>query len=360
MIEYENLRVLNNQFIANYRIALDNFLGGDSMILGPEVTEFENEFAAYCGSPYCTGVGSGLDALTLSLKSFSFKEGSEVIVPSNTYIASILAILNSNLVPVLVEPDRASCNLDPNLIEGAITRRTVAIMAVHLYGKCCAMDEITTLKSSHNLKLIEDCAQAHGTKYKGRSAGTFGEFGAYSFYPTKNLGALGDAGCIVTPSEDLDGKVKMLRNYGSIEKDRHKVVGTNSRLDELQAAFLRIKLRSLDKMNEKRRSLAALYNSRLDERVIKPVVHDDYLDTYHIYNIRHPRRDDLRTYLKKHHIETMVHYPIPPHQQVALRGRVGASYPVSEEIHATTLSLPISPIHSDDDILEVIEALNKF
>ena len=282
MIEYENLRVLNNQFIKNYRIALDNFLGSDSMILGPEVTEFEKEFAAYCGSPYCTGVGSGLDALTLSLKSFSFKEGSEVIVPSNTYIASILAILNSNLVPVLVEPDRATCNLDPNLIEAAITRRTVAIMVVHLYGKCCAMDEIAAVKSSHNLKLIEDCAQAHGTKYKGRSAGTFGEFGAYSFYPTKNLGALGDAGCIVTPSEDLDGKVKMLRNYGSIEKDRHKVVGGNSRLDELQAAFLRIKLRSLDRMNEKRRSLAALYNSGLDERVIKPVVHDDYLDTYHI------------------------------------------------------------------------------
>lgn len=361
MIEYENLYKLNQPFIEGYKHQLDDVLTSGWFILGNHVKEFENQFAHYCGVRYCMGVANGLDALTLALRSFSFKEGSEVIVPSNTYIATILSILNCGLTPVLVEPNIATYNIDSQGIEEAITKRTVAIIIVHLYGKCCSMDEITNLATKLDLKLIEDCAQAHGAMFKGKKAGTFGDYGAFSFYPTKNLGALGDGGCLTTGQEELNRRVGLLRNYGSEKKYYNKLIGVNSRLDELQAAFLQVKLKSLDNINEHKRVLAAIYDKELRSDFIKPVVDNDYYDVYHIYNVRHPQRDRLKEYMLKYEIKTEIHYPLPPHLQEALKGRFGKqSYPISEEIHDTTLSLPISYFHSEADIRKVVDVMNKF
>ncbi|MBI1770265.1 MAG: DegT/DnrJ/EryC1/StrS family aminotransferase [Bacteroidetes bacterium] len=361
MIEYENLYGLNKPFINDYRDAFERVLNSGWFILGDQVKEFENAFAHYCGSNFCIGVANGLDALILALRSFSFKEGSEVIVPANTYIATILSILNCNLKPVLVEPDPSTYNIDPWRIEEAITKKTVAIMVVHLYGKCCAMDEINKLATKFNLRLIEDCAQAHGAKFKGKKAGTFGDFGAFSFYPTKNLGALGDGGCVTTDNEGLKKKISLLRNYGSEKKYYNELIGVNSRLDELQAAFLSIKLRTLEDINTHKQNLARIYNQELKQDFIKPAMNKDYYDVYHIYNIRHPRRDNLKEYLLRHGVKTEVHYPVPPHQQIAMKEVFDKkSYPISEEIHSTTLSLPISFMHSENDVLRVVEVMNKF
>ncbi|CAN5614488.1 DegT/DnrJ/EryC1/StrS family aminotransferase [soil metagenome] len=361
MIEYENLYELNKRFATDYKNKVDQVLGSGQFILGKQVKEFENNFAAYCGSKFCIGVANGMDALTLALKSFSFESRAEVLVPSNTYIASILAILNANLTPVLVEPDIRTYTMDPWLLEQAISKNTVAIMPVHLYGKCCDMDRIGKVAVKYSLKIIEDCAQAHGAKFRNRKAGSFGDFGAFSFYPTKNLGALGDAGCLTTDDEGLNRIVNLLRNYGSGVKYYNQIQGMNSRLDELQAAFLSVKLEALDSINSHKRKLAAIYSAELKEDFIKPVHHDDYHDVFHIYNIRHSKRDKLRDYLLKSGIVTEIHYPVAPHQQEALLKLVGnKAYPISEEIHSTTLSLPISLIHSQDDAQKVVEVMNKF
>jgi dTDP-4-amino-4,6-dideoxygalactose transaminase len=338
MIEYENLGQLNKPFAEEYRRQFDAVLESGWFILGDQVKEFERAFAAYCGSQHCLGVANGLDALTLALRSYGFRPGDEVLVPSNTYIATVLSILQCGLTPVLVEPDLATYNMNPKLIEPAITKKTVAIMVVHLYG-----------------------AQAHGASLNGKKAGTFGDFGAFSFYPTKNLGALGDGGCLTTDDEALRTKIAYLRNYGSDRKYYNEVIGVNSRLDELQAAFLRVKLRSLDKINEHKRSLAALYHQGLKSDFIKPVVHPDYYDVYHIYNVRHPRRDALREYMEKNGVKTEIHYPVPPHRQKAMLPYFqGVQFPLAEEIHLTTLSLPVSYMHTADDVSRVIELMNKF
>jgi dTDP-4-amino-4,6-dideoxygalactose transaminase len=361
MIEYENLHKLNLPFFSDYRRKTDVVLESGWFILGKEVSQFEEQFASYCGSKYCIGLANGLDALTLALKAFDFKPGSEVLVPSNTYIATILAILNCQLKPVLVEPDIATYNIDPEKLEAGITDKTVAIMVVHLYGKCCAMDKVLAISGKYNLKVIEDCAQAHGAKYKSKKAGTFGEFGAFSFYPTKNLGALGDGGSLNTDDEELNRSIRMMRNYGSEKKYYNDVVGVNSRLDEMQAAFLQVKLKALDEINTHKRFLASLYQHNLKKDFILPHIHEDYYDVYHIYNIRHPKRDDLKEYLLKNDIKTEVHYPVPPHQQKALADLFkGTSFPLSEEIHRTTLSLPISYFHQESDVIKVIEIMNKF
>ena len=361
MIEYENLYKLNKSFISEYRKQFDAVVNSGWFILGNQVREFETAFASYCGSAHCVGVANGLDALTLALKSFEFKEGDEIIVPANTYIATILSIMQCRLKPVLVEPDKATYNIDPSRLEEAITNKTVGIMVVHLYGKCAAMDTITKLAKSRNLRLIEDCAQAHGASLKGQRAGTFGDFGAFSFYPTKNLGALGDGGCLTTDNDALRTRISYLRNYGSDRKYYNEVIGVNSRLDELQAAFLNVKLKALDRINEHKRSLAAIYHVQLKQDFIKPVVHSDYYDVYHIYNVRHPKRDALREYLEKNNVRTEVHYPVPPHQQNALRPYFeGVRFPLTEEIHATTLSLPISFMHTPEEINHVVEIMNAF
>ena len=361
MIEYENLQKVNEPFFADYKKAFTGVLRGGWYILGKAVEKFEKEFAGFCGVQHCIGVASGLDALTISLKIFRFQPGSEIIVPSNTYIATILSIIHCGLKPVLVEPEIKTYNIDPAKIEDAVTSKTAAIMPVHLYGKMCHMDPIMEIANRHGLKVIEDCAQAHGSEYKSKKAGTFGHCNAFSFYPTKNLGALGDAGAVVTNDPDLAQQARMFRNYGSNIKDYNEVAGLNSRLDELQAAFLSVKLKKLNDINNHKRKLAAIYLKKIKGDFVKPVVQKDYHDTYHIFNIRHSQRDKLKKYLLEHGIKTEIHYPVAPHRQKALHELLGEnSYPISEEIHASTLSLPISYGHSEEDIYEVAEKINGF
>jgi len=343
-----------------YRESFADSLDKGWFILGDKVKAFEEQFAAYCGGGYCAGLASGLDALVLALKYYEFPEGAEVIVPSNTYIATILAIYNNGLVPVLVEPDINTYNIDPLKIEASITPKTCAIMVVHLYGKCCEMDTVMKIAQKHDLKVIEDCAQAHGATFKAKQAGTFGDFGAFSFYPTKNLGALGDGGALVANDSSVIEKIKALRNYGCHEKYYNNYIGINSRLDEIQAGFLSVKLPFLDEINAHKQKFAKIYQEGLKADFIKPVVHEDFKDVYHIYTVRHPERDRLRAHLLKHHIKTEIHYPVPPHQQKALKDTLKGHYPIAELIHQTTLSLPISYCHTENEIEKVIEVMNKF
>ena len=362
MIEFENLAKLNQPFFAEYKESFAKTLESGWYILGKNVSTFEAEFAAYCNSKYASGVASGLDALTLSLNVFEFEKDSEIIAPSNTYIATILSILQNGLKPILVEPDIATYNIDPAKIEEKITKKTRAIIIVHLYGKCCDMDPILALCKKYNLKLIEDCAQAHGALYKNKIAGSFGDFGAFSFYPTKNLGALGDGGAIVTNDLDLNQKINRLRNYGSEVKYYNDVIGYNSRLDEIQAGFLSVKLKKLNDINSHKNALAKIYFENLKEDFIKPVkASDGHLDVFHLFTIRHEKRDQLRQHLLDHNIKTEIHYPVSPHQQKASEGIFdGEAYPISTEIHSTTLSLPLSYFHSKEDVTKVVEIMNKF
>ena len=361
MIDYENLGKLNQPFFKSFEKSFKETLESGWYVLGKNVQNFENEFASYTSSKHCLGVASGLDALILALKAFNFEPGSEVIVPSNTYIATILAIMHNGLKPVLVEPDINTYNIDPLKIEEKISTKTKAIMVVHLYGKSCEMDKIIAICDENQLKLIEDCAQSHGAKFKNTQTGTFGDFGCFSYYPTKNLGALGDAGSITTDSLELLEKVKKLRNYGSSEKYKNEVIGYNSRLDEVQAGFLSIKLKSLDEINKHKRKLATIYLEGLSDEFIKPQVHPDYFDVYHIFNIRHTRRDELKEYLLNNGIKTEVHYPIAPNHQEAMKDAIGhENYPISELIHQTTLSLPISYFHTENEVKQVVEIMNKF
>jgi dTDP-4-amino-4,6-dideoxygalactose transaminase len=359
MIEYENLGKLNAPFFDEYRKAFEAVLSGGWYVLGNSVRLFEEEFARYIGTEHCIGVGNCLDGLMFALKALALPPGSEVIVPSNTYIATILAILHAGMVPVLVEPDIRTYNIDPAKISAAITKRTKAIMVVHLYGKSCDMDTVMNIARSHGLPVIEDCAQSHGARYKGKMTGTFG-IGAFSFYPTKNLGALGDGGAVMTNDASIATSIKRLRNYGSDVKYHNEIVGHNSRLDELQAALLSVKLRYLEEINRHKRKLARMYTAGLKEDFIKPVVDPDYQDVYHIYAVRHPKRDALREHLLRNEIKTDIHYPIAPHRQKAMQGILNGEYPLSEAIHATILSLPISYYHTENDIARVIEAMNRF
>ncbi len=361
MIEYENLGKLNQPFFEEYRQTFDDVLKSGWYILGDRVKQFEKQFAAYCGTRYCIGVANGLDAMIMALKAFDFEEGGEVIVPSNTYIATILAVLHNGLKPVLAEPDIHTYNIDPEKIEEKITDKTRAILVVHLYGKLCKMDTIQDIAKRHGLIIIEDCAQAHGASYKGTRAGNFGDYGAFSFYPTKNLGALADAGCVTCNDEKLRDKIATLRNYGSSVKYYNDVVGYNSRLDEVQAAFLSVKLKQLENINQHKRTLAAIYYEGLKEAFIKPARDPDYIDVYHIFSIRHPQRDRLRDYLLKQDIKTEIHYPVAPNRQKAMIGILDDQYtPIADEIHQTTLSLPISYFHTEQDVHHVIEVMNKF
>jgi dTDP-4-amino-4,6-dideoxygalactose transaminase len=360
MIEYENLFLLNQQFIEGYKESFSDSLDKGWFILGNKVSTFETEFAAYCGGKYCAGLASGLDALVLALKYFDFPEGSEVIVPSNTYIATILAIYNNGLVPVLVEPDIHTYNIDPLKIEAAVTSKTKAIIVVHLYGKSCDMGTVMQIADLNGLRIIEDCAQAHGASFKGKKTGTFGDFGAFSFYPTKNLGALGDGGALIASEPEMIAKIKAMRNYGCHEKYYNNYIGINSRLDEIQAGFLSLKLEFLDQINTHKQKLAKIYQEGLKDDFIKPVIDPDYEDVYHIYTVRHPERDRLRAHLLKNNIKTEIHYPVPPHHQQALKTRLKGAYPISEIIHRTTLSLPVSYCHTPMQIARVVDVMNAF
>lgn len=361
MIEYENLNQLNISFEKEYQNNFSRFLDSGYYILGNEVSNFEIEFAKYIGSKYCIGVANGLDAIHLSIMALGLPKKSEILVPSNTYIATILAIINSGHIPVLVEPDINTYNIDPTRIISKITRKTKAIVVVHLYGKIAEMDKISNIAKEHSLKIIEDCAQAHGAALDKKKAGSWGDLGAFSFYPTKNLGALGDAGAITTDNEELYLKLKALRNYGSEVKYYNKYVGLNSRLDEIQASFLRVKLKRLDEINNHKRNLAAIYFNNLCPSLIIPYMDERYHDVFHIFNIRHILRDKLKLYLLNKGIKTEIHYPVPPHFQIGYKKYFkNQHYPISEEIHNTTLSLPISYIHSEEDIIEVCKEINNF
>lgn len=361
MIDYENLNNLNKPLFEEYKAAFNEVLESGWYVLGTKVKEFEKQFADYCNTSHCVGVANGLDALNLSLRAFGFERGSEVLVPSNTYIATILSIVENGLQPILVEPNISSYNIDPVLLEQAITPKTKAIMVVHLYGKVCDMDPILAVAKKHNLRVIEDCAQSHGAKYKGRLSGSFGDFAAHSFYPTKNLGALGDAGGVTTNNEELANKIKVFRNYGSEVRYYNEVVGVNSRLDELQAALLLVKLKYIDKITAHKRELASIYLNGLKSDFIKPQVHPDYFDVYHIFNVRHSKRDELKDYLLKNNIKTEIHYPVAPNKQKAMIGILEKQQtPIAEEIHQTTLSLPISYFHTKETIQQVVDVMNAF
>jgi dTDP-4-amino-4,6-dideoxygalactose transaminase len=327
-------------------------------ILGQEVEAFEVEFAAYCETKQCVGVANGLDALHLIIRAYGIGTGDEVIVPSNTYIATWLAVTHAGATPVPVEPVEQTYNIDPALIEQAITPKTKAIMVVHLYGQTADMDPINVIARKNGLKVIEDCAQAHGARYKGNKAGSLGDAAGFSFYPGKNLGAMGDGGAVTTNDAELAGRIRVLRNYGSQVKYHNEVVGFNSRLDELQAALLRVKLARLDEWNKHRRVVAERYLMRLEEQndLSLPQVLEWAEPVWHLFVVRHAKRDRLQDSLTQAGISTMVHYPIPPHLQSAYAalGYRSGSFPISERIHNEVLSLPMGPAVTSGDTEQVI------
>ena len=361
MIEYENLKKVNQPFETQLVEKFSDFINSGWYVMGQELSSFEKEFSSYIGSKYCAGVGNGLEAIVLSLKSLNLPKGSEVITTSNAYIASILAITQAGFKPVLVDPDPNTYNFDLVKLKRAITFKTSAVLAVHLYGQSCDLTELVTICKSFNLKLIEDCAQVHGASHRGKKLGTFGDISAFSFYPTKNLGCLGDGGCVVTNSTELFQFAKTYRNYGSKTKYYNEIIGTNSRLDEVQAGFLRVKLPFLDQINKHKRKLAHIYNTNLSDYFQKPFELADNYHIYHIYNILTPLRDELREFLLSRNIKTEIHYLIPPFRQSALKSLFpNSNFPVADTIHNQTLSLPCSFSHSEEDIFRVVESCNEF
>ena len=362
MIEYDQLARVNAPQAKEMNEAFRRVLEKGWFILGEEVAAFEREFARWCGARHCVGVASGLDAITLALRALHLPPGSEVLVPSNAYIASVLAVWEAELVPVLVEPDVHTYNMDPAAAARAITRKTRAILPVDLYGKISDMAALTQLAQERNLHLIEDCAQAHGAAQNGRKAGTWGAAGAFSFYPTKNLGALGDAGAVVTDREEFAEEIRTLRNYGSRKKYHNDLLGVNSRLDELQAALLRVKLPHLEEANRKKGALADIYFQELKlDGLVLPHRDPAFHDVFHIFAVRHPRRDSLREHLLKEGVRTEIHYPVPPARQKAMQGRLAAGpFPLADLIHETELSLPISVFHEPSEIRQVCQAVNEF
>lgn len=362
-VPFVSFKPLEKELDAEMRGAFERVFENSWYIEGREDKAFEEAFAAYCGSKYCVGAGNGLDALMLALKALNVGEGDEVIVPSNTYIATALAVTYVGAVPVFVEPDIRTYNIDPAGIEEKITKKTKAIMPVHLYGQACDMAPIMETAKKHGLYVIEDCAQAHGATYRGRVVGSFGDAAGFSFYPGKNLGALGDAGAVVTNDEALAAKVRALGNYGSDYKYHHIYKGSNSRLDELQAAFLAAKLPHMDKVNEDRRATAQKYLEGItNPRIILPYVIPECVPVWHVFAIRCEKREELAAYLAGKGIGTNKHYPIPMHLQECYRdlGIAEGELPIAEEISATELSLPMYYGMTDEEIRYVIDCVNEF
>ncbi len=362
-IPFVSFKAMERELDADIRNAFNRVLENSWYIGGKEDEAFEKAFADYCNVKYCVGTGNGLDALVLLLKAFEIGEGDEVIVPSNTFIATALAVTYAGATPIFVEPFLETFNINPEKIVKKITSKTKAIIPVHLYGQPCDMDTIMDIAKSHKLYVIEDCAQAHGATYKGKVVGSFGDAAGFSFYPGKNLGALGDAGAIVTNNEEIANKVRALGNYGSDYKYHHIYKGNNSRLDELQAAFLLAKLPHMNRMNEERRRIADRYLSEIkNPNVILPTIIDDVVPVWHIFGVRCWERDRLEKYLNEHGIGTNKHYPIPMHMQECYRdlGIEKGEFPIAEEISNTELSLPMYYGMSDDEIGYVVEILNCY
>ena len=365
MIPFLDLKGINAQYKAQLIEACTRVIDSGWYVQGNECKEFDKEFAQYCGTKYAIGVANGLDALILIFRAYKemgiMNDGDEVIVPSNTYIASILAISQNNLIPVLVEPDINTYLIDPSKIEEKITLKTKAILPVHLYGQTCEMDKINEIAKKYNLKVIEDSAQSHGAYYKDKRSGNLGDASGFSFYPGKNLGALGDGGAVTTNDEELANAIKALGNYGSHKKYENLYKGINSRLDELQAAMLRVKLKHLDEESNKRREIANYYLENIkNDNIILPTIREQDNHVWHLFVIRTTKRDELQKYLLDNGIQTLIHYPIPPHRQNAYKEWNNESYEISEQIHNEVLSLPISGVQSLEDTIKIVQVLNDY
>lgn len=359
MIPFLNLKAINERFKTEFEESFQEVLQSGWYLQGEQNKAFEKEFAKYCEAAHCIGCANGLDALRLSIKALGLGMGDAIIVPANTYIASVLAISDNGCTPVLVEPDIETYNINPDLIESHITPHTKAIMVVHLYGQVAQMDKICALAKKYNLKVIEDCAQAHGAVFQGRKVGSFGDISGFSFYPGKNLGALGDGGAVITNDDTLAQKVRALANYGSFVKYENLYKGLNSRLDEIQAAFLKIKLKHLEADNARRKEIATMYLERISNtQIVLPKCKTD--SVWHLFVVRCANREKLQAYLTDNGIQTLIHYPIPPHKQEAYKELNHLYFPITEQIHREVLSLPISPVMQDDEVKCVVNAVNAF
>ena len=364
-LKYFELKTYNDSFEPELTEAVCSVLRSGWYLLGSEVEAFERKFANYCGVKHCVGVANGLDALTLVL--MAWKEmgyltvGDEVLLPANTYIATILAVTRIGLKPILVEPDPNSFTIDPKALEARITKRTKVILPVHLYGQCADMEAIGSIALKYNLKVLEDAAQAHGSMYNKVRTGNLGDAAGFSFYPSKNLGALGDGGCVTTNDTNLATCVRSLANYGLSRKYINQYQGINSRLDEIQAAVLSVKLNRLDVDNEKRRTLAKIYLSEIHNPTVQlPQIKDFKAHCFHVFPVFTVHRDQLQSSLLKAGIETIIHYPVPPHKQQAFKAWNTQCYPITEHIHSTELSLPISPMLSSTDLQFICQHINAF
>ncbi len=365
MVEFLSLKSVNAQYQQELKEACARVIDSGWYIMGNELTQFETEFAAYCGVKHAIGVANGLDALILVLRAWKelgkLKAGDEVIVQANTYIASVLAITENDLVPVLVEPNPDTYNLDPALVSAAITPNTKAILPVHLYGQLSPMPELMAIAKEHNLLVLEDCAQAHGAEIDGKRAGNWGDAAGFSFYPGKNLGALGDAGAVTTNNDELAQTLKALRNYGSHKKYENLYQGVNSRLDEIQAAMMRVKLPYLEKETARRQEIARIYRAGINNPlVILPEVATESAHVWHLFVVRSDVREQLQQWLTEQGIQTLIHYPIPPHKQQAYPQLQDYQLPLTEQIHQQVLSLPMDPTMSDEAVVKVIDAVNGF
>ena len=361
MIKFLDLHKINERFRAEFDSRIKGVLDSGWYLQGKENERFCADFAAYCGTKYALGVAHGLEALTLIIRAYGFGGGDEIIVPANTYIATILAISENGCKPVLVEPDINTYNINPDLIEEKITPRTKAIMVVHLYGQAVPMEKIWALAKKYKLKIIEDAAQGHGAVYQGRRTGNLGDAAGFSFYPGKNLGALGDAGGVTTNDKDLYEKIKAIANYGSDRKYHHIYKGINSRLDELQAALLDVKLKYLDADNERRREIAKYYREHIkNPNIVLPQTYDENAHIWHVFVVRTKEREKFQKYLEENGVQTLIHYPTAPHHQEAYSEWKDISLPITEQIHREVLSLPISPVLTDEEAQKVVEIVNAF
>ncbi|HEX2934264.1 MAG TPA: DegT/DnrJ/EryC1/StrS family aminotransferase [Bacteroidales bacterium] len=360
-VSFLDLKAQNNLYKDELLEAARRVIESGNYIMGPEVERFESCFADYVGSKYCIGTGNGLDALTLMLQAYNFEEGSEILVSANTFIATVLAISANHLKPVFIEPDMRSFNIDASKLEEKITSKTRGILLVHLYGRAADMDPVLHIAQKHGLLVFEDCAQAAGAEYKNRKVGNLCNAACFSFYPGKNYGALGDAGAFVTNDPAIAERVRALRNYGSHVKYQNLYKGINSRLDEMQAAFLNVKLKYLDNENEKRRKIAQIYNEKIHNPwVILPEYIPGNGHTWHLYVIRSKKRDELQQYLTEHGVHTIIHYPVPIHKQPAYKELNTLSLPLTELLHNEVLSLPMGPTMTEDEALYVAQVLNNF
>ncbi len=365
MIKFLNLKKINSQYQDEINEAIQNVITSGWYILGNKVKIFEQNFANYCQTQYAIGTGNGLDALLLIFQAYIklgiFQKGDEIIVPANTYIASILSISQSELTPILVEPSLKTYNIDSSLITSKITSKTKAILVVHLYGQPTNMNKINEIAKQYKLKIIEDAAQAHGGIYNQNKVGNLGDAAGFSFYPTKNLGALGDGGAVTTNDQQLHDTISSLRNYGFYEKNKNQYKGFNSRLDEVQAAILNVKLKYLDQENEIRTQIANFYLQHINNPlIILPQNVDNGKHAWHLFVIRCSKRDQLQQYLTEHNIETTIHYPIPPHQQEAYTEWNHLSFPITEKIHNEILSLPMNPVLKQSEIQKIVNVINLF